>query len=66
MMNDFIEFLKYIGDVISVSVLIGYFVSALPVVATLLTVVWTALRIYQEPIIQRWITRKKSDEPPSR
>lgn len=58
------EYLARVGDVLSIGVLIGYFVSALPVVATLLTVIWTAIRIYQEPIVQRWLKRK-CNEPSS-
>jgi len=58
------EYLAKLGDVLSVGVLIGYFVSALPIIATLLTVIWTALRIYQEPIVQRWLKRK-NNEPAS-
>ena len=59
MLNNIVEAIKYVGDVVSLSILIGYFASALPVVATLLTVVWTALRIYQEPVVQRWLGKDK-------
>lgn len=47
-----------IGDVLSMGVLIGYFFAALPAIATLLTVIWTAIRIYETDTVQRWLKRK--------
>jgi len=50
-----------VGDVVSLSVLLGYFLAGLPVLATVLTIVWTALRIYEMETVQKWLGRK--DEP---
>lgn len=47
-----------IGDVLSLGVLLGWFVAALPAVATLLTVIWTAIRIYETDTVQRWLGKK--------
>lgn len=52
------EGLKIAGDVFSVTVLVGYFVSALPVLATMLTVIWTGIRIYETDTVQRWLGKK--------
>lgn len=52
------ETAMHIGDVLSLGVLIGYFFAALPAVATLLTVIWTAIRIYETDTVQRWVKRK--------
>ncbi len=50
-----------VGDVVSLSVLLGYFLAGLPVLATVLTIIWTALRIYETETVQRWLGKK--DEP---
>jgi hypothetical protein len=63
MMSD--NFIVNVGDAISLTVLFGWLVSALPAVATLLTIVWTALRIYEMCTVQRWLNRKKKNEPSS-
>lgn len=48
---------KHVIDLISILSLLGALVSILPKIATVLTIIWTLLRIWQEPIIQRVITR---------
>ncbi len=55
------EYFMKVGDVVSLSVLLGYFLAGLPVLATVLTIVWTALRIYEMETVQKWLGRK--DEP---
>jgi hypothetical protein len=55
------EALKYIGDVVSVTALLSYFAGALPVIATALTVIWTAIRIYETDTVQRWLGKKKNE-----
>lgn len=56
-----IEVMKVGGDLLSLSTLIAYFTGALPVIATLLTIVWTALRIYEMDTVQRWLGKDKKN-----
>ena len=42
-------------DIVSLSALGGWFIGALPVIATGLTVIWTAIRIYETETVQRWL-----------
>lgn len=51
-----------VGDLISFTVLIGVLTSALPVLAALLTVVWTSLRIYEMDTVQCWLKGRKCYE----
>lgn len=48
---------KHAIDLISIISLLGALVSILPKIATVLTIIWTLLRIWQEPIVQRIVTR---------
>lgn len=38
---------KQVGDAISIGTLLGVFVQLLPIVASILTVIWIGLRIYE-------------------
>ena len=51
------EPMKTAGDVVSVGTLAGYFAGLLPHVATLLTVIWLALRIYETDTVQQTIRK---------
>lgn len=51
------------GDGLSLLVLLGYFTSALPAIATLTTIIWTVLRIYEMCTVQGWLGKKKKNEP---
>lgn len=55
------EVVKAGGDVISLGTLIGYFTGVLPVIATILTIAWTALRIWEMCTVQRWFGKDKKD-----
>lgn len=58
-MNDTVRTMQNItGDALSLSVLLGYFVSYLPAIATVLTIVWTLIRIYETDTVQRWLGKK--------
>lgn len=50
--------MTHVGDTFSLTILIGYFLAGLPTVALLLTVIWTALRIYETRTVQRWLGKK--------
>jgi hypothetical protein len=63
-------FMHSIGDAFSVSVLLGYFMGALPTVALVLTTIWTAIRIWEMCTVVNWRNqirywRGKDNEPSS-
>lgn len=47
-----------IGDTISFSLLIGYFFGLLPAIATVTTIIWTCIKIYETDTMQRWLGKK--------
>lgn len=53
------------GDVFSLSVLLGYFLAGLPTIALLLTISWTVIRIYESYLNVRKLRReeRKPNEP---
>ena len=54
-------------DFTSLSILGGWAIGALPVLATALTVIWTGIRIWETETCQRWFGRvptKKGPEGP--
>ena len=55
------EQLKHAGDVISVVTISATLMTWLPPVAALLTVIWSAIRIYETRTVQKFFgkTRKK-------
>ena len=49
---------KYVADGLSLGVLVGTLANALPSIAALSTIVWTAIRIWETDTVQRWTGRK--------
>lgn len=49
------ETVKHIGDALSMSLVLATIVSWLPAVAAVLSIVWTLLRIYESPTVQKWL-----------
>ena len=49
--------MKYALDGASVSAVLGALAGFLPVLATLLTVIWMSLRIYEMQTVQGWLGR---------
>lgn len=49
---------RYLGDGISLSVLLGTLANALPSIAALMTIVWTAIRIWETDTCRRLFGRK--------
>lgn len=49
---------KAVGDVASVTIVSGALMQILPPVAAVLTVIWTAIRIYETRTVQRCLGRK--------
>lgn len=56
------EGLKAWLDALSFTALIGTLASMLPSMATLLTVIWTALRVYEMETVQRLLKRRGTDD----
>ena len=54
--------IKHLFDALSVTALLGSLISVLPAVASVLTILWTAIRIYETDTVQAFINRRKSDE----
>jgi chromate transport protein ChrA len=52
------EHAKSLVDVGSVGTLVATLAGWLPSIAALLTIAWTAIRIYESPTVQRLIRRK--------
>lgn len=49
---------KYVGDVTAITVTLGTLTDFLPALAALFTIVWTGLRIYETPTVQKWLRKK--------
>lgn len=54
---------KHLIDLASFVTLLGSLVSVLPAIASLLTIIWTAIRIYETPTVQALVARKAKKEP---
>ncbi len=52
------EGMKHLLDGLSIATLLGSLIAMLPAVASILTIVWTAIRIYETATIQRWLGQK--------
>lgn len=69
MSDEAVKIVVQVGDAISLTVLFGYFLSALPTLAVVFTVIWTGIRIYETDTFQRLIhrgikvTREDDNEP---
>jgi hypothetical protein len=57
--EDLSEVMKAMMDIVSVSTLVAWVLGALPVIATLLTIGWTAIRIYETATVQAWLAKGK-------
>lgn len=56
--HDLPEGVKIAGDLLSIATLLGSLASILPAVAALLTIIWTAIRIFETDTIQGLLGRK--------
>ena len=50
---------KHLGDLASVSVVLATIAKWLPSIAALLTVVWTLIRIWETPTVQRLVRARE-------
>lgn len=51
------EAIKHVGDALSVSVVVATIASWLPAIAAVMSIVWTAIRIYETSTVQKWLGR---------
>lgn len=55
------ETIKHIGDALSVSVVVATIASWLPAIAAVMSIIWTAIRIWEtetvQNFIQKWMRR---------
>jgi chromate transport protein ChrA len=51
------ETAKTIGDVLSITTVVGTLAQVLPSIAALFTIVWTVIRIYETKTVQSWLRR---------
>ncbi|MEA3389643.1 MAG: hypothetical protein U9R64_10295 [Pseudomonadota bacterium] len=49
---------KYATDGVSLGVLLGTLANVLPSIAAGMTIIWTAIRIWETDTVQRWTGRK--------
>jgi hypothetical protein len=54
-MTDHDETVKYAIDALSVVTVLGTIVNALPAIAAIFTIIWTAIRIYETDTVQSWL-----------
>ena len=52
------EHIKVVGDSISLVTVSAALMNILPPIAALLTVIWTAIRLYETRTIQKWLKGK--------
>ncbi|KPH59195.1 hypothetical protein [Novosphingobium sp. ST904] len=55
------EGVKQLLDALSITALLGSLMSLLPAIASILTILWTAIRIYETPTIQRLVNRREEE-----
>jgi hypothetical protein len=61
-MTEHDETVKYVIDGVSFLTVVGTLAEALPAVAAVFTIVWTAIRIWETKTVQRWLGNKKAKD----
>jgi len=56
------EQVKQIGDAISILTVVGTLAELLPAIAAILTIVWTAIRIWETDTVQCMFRRNKENK----
>lgn len=51
------EQLKAVGDALSVGTVVATIAGWLPAIAAVLTIIWTAIRIFETKTVQGWLRR---------
>lgn len=60
MTQEHIDSAKHLIDIASISTMLGALAGLLPSIAALLTIVWTALRIYEMKTIQALLKKRRT------
>jgi hypothetical protein len=55
------EHVKQIGEALSIITVVGTLANLLPAIAAILTIVWTAIRIWETDTVQMIFGRKKDE-----
>lgn len=57
------EQFKHLADAASIGTVfaawLGVFSTGLTVIATIFAIVWTGIRIYETPTVQKWLKRRR-------
>jgi hypothetical protein len=61
-MTEHDETVKYVIDGVSFLTVVGTLAEALPAVAAVFTIVWTAIRIWETKTVQGWLNNKKAKD----
>ena len=56
------ESIKQVGDAISIITVVGTLAELLPAIAAVLTIVWTAIRIWETDTVQCMFKRNKGNK----
>lgn len=52
------EGLKHLLDALSIGTMLGTLFQMLPNIAALITIIWTAIRIYETKTVQGWLNKE--------
>lgn len=52
------EGLKHLLDALSIGTMLGTLFQMLPNIAALITIIWTAIRIYETKTVQGWLKKE--------
>ena len=55
------EHVKQVGDAISILTVVGTLAELLPAIAAILTIMWTAIRIWETDTVQCMLGRRKKN-----
>lgn len=55
--QDTLHHAKNVGDALSATIVVGTLMGYLPYIAAALTIIWTAIRIYETDTVQRLLKR---------
>lgn len=57
------EGIKTVMDGTTITILLGVWAGVVSSLASFLTLIWMAIRIYETKTVQRWVGKKEDDEP---
>jgi len=55
------EHVKQLGDALSIITVVGTLTELIPAIAAILTIIWTAIRIWETDTVQSMFNRKGKD-----